>query len=135
MDIDAHTLGIVGGGGFGGFVLAFVLPVANKLVDRWMKSADREDSARQKLAETEAQARALMFDAQRHTIERVADASERATQVMERMMVHVEQTNDRLDRIEAHLGVQGPPAPKPTAPVESVNTPVHLVPVQKKAKG
>ncbi len=106
MDLDAHTLGILGGGGLGGLVLAFVMPIANKLTDRWMKSADREADARQKIADNEAAARTNLFEVQTRTIERVADSAERSTIAMERMVDHVEQTNVRLNRIENHLGIQ-----------------------------
>jgi len=83
---------------------AFFKPFAIKLFENYLERS---------------KARALIADRKETVLERIAGQNERFIGVLERFEASQDQTNARLDRIEAHLGIKpSEPPPLPPAPAE-----------------
>ncbi len=114
MQIDAgDVMKAIGAGGGCGAAFAFLKPFVEKLFAFWIERM---------------RARAAVEDAREGSVERIAVQHERTTGVLESMLAHIERTDARLDRMEAHMGIRVtpsaiPPPPPATDPRRQLSSP------------
>lgn len=102
MNIDAETVAkIVAAFGSLGAGLRFAAPFADRVFNRWLDRADREQAAKER---------------KEAALERIAVTQERATGILETFSQRLDRVDQRLDRIEAHHGISISPSAVPDAP-------------------
>jgi hypothetical protein len=114
MQVDSGDIAhwVAAAGGFGGG-FAIIKPFAEKLFAFWLRRI--ED-------------RASIEDAKDRAVERIAVQHERMTGVLESMLAHLQRSDARLDRMEAHMGIRVtpsaiPPPPPATDPRRQLSSP------------